>query len=111
MTTACSGSAAQTSGANASFTGAVGAEGGGGEQAGAQGEEGHEAQLRVAGPLAVPTRRAPEVRARSRACRRRAAWCRRGRRRPARASDRRRRAWAHVVAVCVNRAASGAAPS
>src|SRR5439155_26131610 len=34
----------------------------GGEQVGAQGEERHEAQLRVAGTLAVPTRRAPEVR-------------------------------------------------
>ncbi len=44
------------------FTGAVGPEGRGSEQVGAHGEERHEAQLRVAGALAVPTRRAPEVR-------------------------------------------------
>src|SRR5439155_26801837 len=44
------------------FTGAVRPEGRGGEEAGAQGEQGHEAQWRVAGAFAVAAGWAPEVR-------------------------------------------------
>src|SRR5439155_18864002 len=44
------------------FTGAVGAEGRGGEDVGAQREAHYEAELRVAGDLALATRRAAEVR-------------------------------------------------
>ena len=49
-------------GCQGEFTGAVGPEGGRREQVGTQGEERYEAQLRIAGALAVPTRGAPEVR-------------------------------------------------